>query len=273
VHAALAPLLVEEEEFGEKVLRYRKTPGGFVQKTPAAFGERPTSPPPMLPLWLSEQAATETPAAAPLSPSAAFAAPSHLAASTLDRQKALRRGRLVHRLMQSLPDIAPARRREAAEHYLANNAATKNALAKNAAFVADEQQDIVDKLLAILEGENFAALFAPGSRPEVPIVGRLRRPGAAPVPVCGQVDRLSVGADVVLVADYKTDRVVPARVEEAHVTQLALYRAVLSQLYPDRPVRAALVFTAEPRLFELPPALMDQALAVALGGHSAVKLP
>jgi ATP-dependent helicase/nuclease subunit A len=270
VHDALAPLLVEEDEFGEKVLRYRKAPDGFVRNSGAVFDETPT-PPPALPSWLSAPAAPATPAATPLSPSAAFDAPSHhlVAASALDRQQALRRGRLVHRLMQSLPDIARAQRREAAERYLAKNSVTKSALTKSALAAAGEQQDIVNKLLAILEDENFAALFAPGSRPEVPIVGRVRRPGAAPVEVSGQVDRLSIGADAVLIADYKTDRFVPARVEEIvgpYVTQLSLYRAVLLQLYPDRPVRAALVFTAEPRLFELPAARMDRALGDALAG-------
>ena len=39
-----------------------------------------------------------------------------------DRQQALRRGVLVHRLLQSLPDIAADRRREAADRYLARNA-------------------------------------------------------------------------------------------------------------------------------------------------------
>jgi ATP-dependent helicase/nuclease subunit A len=270
VHDALAPFLLEEEEFGEKVLRYRKAPGCGVQKAPAAISKRPT-PPHVLPLWLSAPAAPETPPSAPLSPSAAFDAQPHRlpAASALDRQQALRRGRLVHRLMQSLPDIAPAGRREAAERYLAKNALE--------AFPADQQQDIVGKLLAILEDENFAALFAPGSRPEVAIVGRVRRAGAAPVLVSGQIDRLSICADAILIADYKTDRSVGGQVEEAgpYVGQLALYRAILSQLYPDRPVRAALVFTQEPRLLELPPALMDQALDKALtgGGHSAVKVP
>ncbi len=270
VRDALAPLLVQDEEFGEKVWRYRKAPGRGVQKPPAAVGDRST-PPRVLPFWLSAPAASDTPPAAPLLPSAAFDAQSHrrFAASALDRQKALRRGRLVHRLMQSLPDITPASRRQAAERYLAKNAV--------AAFSADEQQDIVGKLLAIFEDENFAALFGPGSRPEVAIVGRVRRPGATPVLVSGQIDRLIVSTDAILIADYKTDRVVPVRVEEVgrYATQLALYRAIVSQLYPQRPVRAALVYTEEPRLFELPPASMDQALAevLARGSHAAVKVP
>jgi ATP-dependent helicase/nuclease subunit A len=50
------------------------------------------------------------------------------------------------------------------------------------------------------------------------------------------------------------------------VTQLALYRALLAPLYPEKEVRAALLFTESPRLIELPEKLMDEAL-VRLGGE------
>ena len=49
-----------------------------------------------------------------------------------------------------------------------------------------------------------------GSRAEVPIVGRIAAPGGAPpIHVSGQIDRLAVSSDTVLIADYKTDRAVP----------------------------------------------------------------
>ena len=57
-------------------------------------------------------------------------------------------------------------------------------------------------------------MFAPGSRAEVPIVGRIARAGAPPVAVSGQVDRLAVTRDSVLIADYKTDRAVPDGLDE-----------------------------------------------------------
>jgi ATP-dependent helicase/nuclease subunit A len=47
----------------------------------------------------------------------------------------------------------------------------------------------------------------------------------------------------------------------AYVSQLALYRAVLGQLYPNKPVRAAIVWTDVPDLMEIPGAALDQALA------------
>src|SRR5208282_2205807 len=102
---------------------------------------------------------------------------------------------------------------------------------------------------AILSDANFVQIFAPGSRAEVPIVGRIERAGAEPVAVSGQVDRLSIAKDTVLIADYKSDGAVPARLDDVpkpYVAQLALYRAVLTRLYPDKTVRAALLFTAGP---------------------------
>ena len=244
--------------------------------------ERPPLPRPRkkaarreFPAWLRQPAAAEAPRSAPLSPSSAFdeeislIAPS--AGSAADRQKALERGRLVHRLMQALPDIPAERRQDAAERYLANAAAD---------FVPAERAEMARQVLAILDDKNFAEIFAPGSRAEVPIVGRIARAGRDPIPVAGQVDRLAVTGDSVLIADYKTDRIVPDRLDEVppYVTQLALYRAVLARVFPGKTVRAALLFTEGPKLMEVPAAAMDAALEQAFAGrmtqgHAAVKLP
>ena len=104
------------------------------------------------------------------------------------------------------------------------------------------------------------ALFAENSRAEVPIVGLVSQGER----VSGQVDRLAVTEAQVLIADYKSDRLVPRRAEDVsqtYVRQLALYRAVLQRLYPNHQVRAALVWTAGPTLMELPAALLDAALS------------
>jgi ATP-dependent helicase/nuclease subunit A len=82
--------------------------------------------------------------------------------------------------------------------------------------------------------------------------------------VSGQVDRLVVTRDAVLIADFKTDRGPPKRIDmvpAGYISQLALYRAVLMKLYPDRPVRAALIWTEVPDLMELSPNILDAALA------------
>jgi ATP-dependent helicase/nuclease subunit A len=82
--------------------------------------------------------------------------------------------------------------------------------------------------------------------------------------VSGQVDRLVVTADAVFIADYKTNRPAPQRIEDvppAYVTQLALYRAVLVQLYPGKTIRTALIWTEVPDLMEISPSSLDAALS------------
>jgi ATP-dependent helicase/nuclease subunit A len=96
----------------------------------------------------------------------------------------------------------------------------------------------------------------------VPIVGRFTRPGAAPIHISGQVDRLAITDEAVLIADFKTNRPAPTRIEDVpkgYIAQLALYRAVLAKLYPDKLVRAALIWTDIPDFMEIPAAVMDRA--------------
>jgi len=256
VQGPLESFLVEEDDGGEKVFRFRRTPAGAVATTaPTAVPEKVARR--EFPAWLRQPAPAEGPRSAPLSPSSAFdedislIAPS--AGSAADRQKALERGRLVHRLMQALPDIPAERREDAAERYLANAAD----------FAPAERAEMTRQVLAILDDKNFAEIFAPGSRAEVPIVGLIRRKGVDPIPVPGQVDRLAVAGDTVLIVDYKTDRLMPNRLDEVerYVTQLALYRAVLAGVFPGKTVRAALLFTIGPKLMEVPAAAMDAALS------------
>jgi ATP-dependent helicase/nuclease subunit A len=272
VREPLAPFLVEEDGEDGKVLRFRKLPSVPVKpRAPEVEKENPQQPTP-LPPWLRQNAPHEAPRTAPLAPSSAFdeevGETVLRAGSAADRQRALDRGRIVHRLMQSLPDIPPLRRADAAEHYLTRAARE---------FSAPEQSEILRQVLAILEDPTFAEIFTLGSRAEMPIVGRLPRDGGDPHPVAGQVDRLVVTDDAVLIADYKSDRVVPRGSEQVapYVTQLALYRAVLSRLYPDKTVRAALVFTEGPVFMEVSGAAMDAALGKVLTGapHAPVKVP
>ncbi len=262
VRGALDPFLVEETEHDEKVWRYQAEPAEAQASpaTPPSSGEsaaaRSEFPP-----WLRQPVRAEGPSVTPLSHSS-FDEDVGRASSSIgfpaDRQRALERGRKVHRLMQLLPDIPVDRRGDAAAQYLARAAAD---------FSPDERSAVARQVLAMLDDRNFAEVFAPGSRAEVPIVGRLQRPDGCVQPISGQVDRLTATNDSVLVADYKTDRVVPRslnEVPENHVKQLALYRAVISRLYPVKAVRAALVFTAGPALIEVSAAAMDTALAQIL---------
>ena len=63
---------------------------------------------------------------------------------------------------------------------------------------------LVDSALAVLDHPDFAPVFAPGSRAEVEIAGRI---GGATL--SGRIDRLAVADDRVLIVDYKTNRPAP----------------------------------------------------------------
>jgi ATP-dependent helicase/nuclease subunit A len=88
--------------------------------------------------------------------------------------------------------------------------------------------------------------------------------GGQTVRISGQIDRLGITADVIFIADYKSDHTPPSTVEavsEAYLRQLAAYRAVLRQIYPGRLVRTALVWTAGPAIMEIPQDVLDRVLA------------
>jgi len=254
VFAALKPVSVEEpaDDGDGTVWRYRKAPPS-AGKTVTASGV--ATPAVQRPSWLDRDAGAEPPSVRLISPALAYdeAVPVRAVTSggRVERDKALARGVLVHRLLQSLPDIPRAARADAARRYLARSPA---------GFSAEERERMVDEIRRLLDDPRFAPLFWPGSRAEVPIVGRLKGGALA---VSGQVDRLAVTGDSVLIADYKTNRPAPRRLADVpppYVAQLALYRAVLAQLYPDKPIRAALVWTDVPDLMEISEASLDAAL-------------
>jgi len=218
----------------------------------------------VLPFWLRQPAPIKAPETVTVSPSTAFEDETSrglpgVGLPPAERRKALGRGRIVHRLLQALPEIPDAARKEAIARYLKNAAAE---------FVTAEQAEMTRQVLAILNDLVFAEAFAPGSRAEVPIVGRLVRAGAPAVAVSGQVDRLAVTAEAVLIVDYKTDRTPPrtlAEVPPPYVAQLSLYRAVLARIYPEKTIRAALIFADGPTLIEVSAVALETALAEIMG--------
>ena len=136
-------------------------------------------------------------------------------------------------------------------------------LAQPAHGLTDEEISLwADEVLAVTEAPNHAALFAEGSRAEVPLIGTVKTPRGT-FTVSGQVDRLSVGEREVLIVDYKTNRTPPDAAESvplAYRRQLALYRALLAEIYPGRTIRAFLLWTAAPRLMEIAGDTLDKSM-------------
>ncbi|HEY3798978.1 MAG TPA: double-strand break repair helicase AddA, partial [Caulobacteraceae bacterium] len=247
-HASISARLVELEG------------GGLAQRfgaDPLVLGPRAgvgaASEP--LPDWAQRLAPPEPPATR-------YAAPSQLgeddktpAPSPLAKAGGLgrfRRGDIIHRLLQHLPDVAPDARAAAAQRLLA----------RERDLTDDQRSEMAGAALGVLADPRFADVFGPGSRPEIALAGSAARlpPGFA---ISGRVDRLLVETDRVLVADFKTNRPAPDRIQAAdpaYVRQMAVYWAVLADIYPGRRIEAALVWTDGPKLMPVPENLMRQAL-------------
>ena len=238
-----------EDDRGGKFRRFGPDP-----KCASARAAQIVLPEP-LPVWTQVVAAPEAFAryASPsdLGEGSAVAAPSPLAEATgLGR---FRRGDIIHRLLQLLPDLPPPERAAGAEALLA----------READLTADQRADMAAAALSVLEDARFAEVFGPGSRPEVAVAGT-----AAALPpglrISGRIDRLVVLPDRVLVVDFKTNRPSPDRIEDAdpaYLRQMALYAAVLSDIFPGRRIEAAIVWTDGPKLMPVPENLWAQTLA------------
>ncbi len=254
IESALKPLAqVVSLPWGDG-LRISGTGGSAVQL--------PTAPLPQgaraLPDWAHRAAPSEPTPQRPLAPSrlgvddTLVRSPRH-SANTQDR---FRRGRLIHLLLQYLPDIAAEKRGAAARRYLAQ---------KNFALSESAIEDIVDQAMTVLTFPEFAPVFGPGSRAEVSIAGLTPTMGAG-VAISGQIDRLLITQHAIWVVDYKTHRpppVSPDDVPKIYVRQMAAYRAALRMIYPHHQVRCALIWTDIPLLMPLSQAQLDDATATS----------
>ncbi len=196
-----------------------------------------------LPGWATTPPPVEPDPPRPLFPSRPSGEePATMSPLSVGGRDRFKRGLLVHRLLQSLPELQPAERDAAARRFLA---------LPTHSLAAEEQDDIRCEILAVLSHPDFAAIFGPDSQAEVPLVGLVGRHALS-----GQIDRLVVAADHVLIVDYKTMRPVPASeaaVAPLYLRQLAIYRAALARIYPGRDIRCALLWTQAPLLMPISP--------------------
>ena len=252
IEQGLRPLAMEvEDSFLEAtVLRLAGTQTGATEAGRAETPYRAAAP---LPGWARQTAPVEPVPPRPLAPSRPEAdPPARSSPAERHGQGGRKRGGLIHRLLQSLPDLPADQRPLAAIRFLGREAW---------GLSYADQAEIAAEVARVMEEPSFAALFGPDSRAEVPLIGQLG--GRV---VSGRVDRLVVRQDSVLVVDYKTDRKPPAEAPPVYLRQMAAYRGVLACLYPAKIVHCALLWTDGPRWMPLDAKALDDALAgMALG--------
>ena len=144
---------------------------------------------------------------------------------------AVTRGRVIHKILQDLPEKAPGAQLEYARRILAKN---------------QLDPGLADRIVHLISMPEHQDFFGPESQAEVSI-GSL---GPEGMPMTGRIDRLVIRSHDILLLDYKTDWNVPESLAHDHpyVLQVAAYTNALCQAYGDKNVRPAILWTAVPRL-------------------------
>ena len=196
---------------------------------PSWLGAAPEWRPAPLPIEpaLPRPLAPSRPADANLGPTPPASSPDHA-------RHRFARGKLVHLLLQHLPDIPPESRAAAATR------------AAHGLVPAGEAATIVDQVLKLLADPALAPLFGPESRAEVPLSGVIGNQI-----VQGVVDRLVVLPGRVIIADYKSNRARQHLVPVLYLRQMAAYKSLISRIFPTRAVDCLLIWTEDTAISRL----------------------
>lgn len=239
-YARLEPLFVGEE-LADPLWNWRKEWGHraapLEEDGSAGAGEAV----PDLPRWMTTPIGPEPRPPRPLAPSAAGEeAGAQPPLPPEAARHAARRGSLIHKLLERLPDVPSDGREDAARRWLARQAGDLDEAIR---------EEMLAAALGVLDHPGFAALFSEAALAEVPLAATVDG-----VVVAGTADRLLIEQGCVTVVDFKTTRRPPASAAEmpvATLRQMAAYVAALEAIYPGREVRAGVLYTHAPVLFEL----------------------
>jgi ATP-dependent helicase/nuclease subunit A len=245
-HARLAPLFDGEPEadpiWGARRMRGERA-AVIVPRTGATETARPR-----LPAWATTPIGPEPRPPRPLAPSSAGQddsadPPLPPGADSF----AARRGVLIHKLLERLPELAPDERAARAREWLGRQAGD---------IVEAEREAMIGAALAVLSEPGWADIFSPVALAEVPLAATVG--GQV---IAGTADRLLVEAERVLVVDFKTARRPPSGLAEVPLStlrQMAAYVAALGAIYPGRRIEAAVLYTQTPLLVPLPAGLLAE---------------
>jgi ATP-dependent helicase/nuclease subunit A len=246
-YARLREVFEPDAEVADPIWGTRCEHGTLAPPVPAKGAAAPQLPlRDPLPAWIERVPPAEPRPPRPLAPSALGEedAPDPPFPPGAGRDAA-RRGTLVHKLLERLPEVAPADRAAAGLAWLARHAAD-----------LPDREGLLASALAVLENPAWADLFAPDSLAEVPVAAIVG--GQV---VAGTIDRLVIEPDRVRLVDYKSARRPPDSLEAVPrgvLRQMGAYAAALEATFPGRDIEVALLYTAVPRLIEVPAALLAQ---------------
>ena len=226
-----------------------------------------------IPDWYEEIPKNEPIPARPLTPSDPGVRDQTIPFGTASRKEALLRGQFVHRLLETLPDL-PVADRWAATSRIADNMGLERADSDSpAAFTAAQIKVLFEQVEAVMDLAELAPLFGKGVLAEADITGLV-----GGLTVQGKIDRMAVLEDKIIIADFKTglppDSVPDStsdaspEIPAAYLRQMALYGALVEQIYPDKVIECLLIWTQSLQVTNVPASARKKTLDLLLEGQA-----
>ena len=202
--------------------------------------------PPLAPFF-HRHAPIQVDASAPLSPSDLGGAKALPGDPGLDEDAAKLRGSRIHALLEFLPTLPEADWPAAAARILPG---------------APDLDELLAEAANTIKAAPLAPLWGAGALPEVGITADLPELGR----LYGVIDRLILTDGIALIVDFKSNAVVPETPDacpEGLLRQMGAYAAMAAQVYPDRRIDTAILWTRTATLMTLPHDLVSTALGRA----------
>ena len=158
------------------------------------------------------------------------------------------RGTAIHSLLENLAQ-APVNEREKLTHGLLET--YENPL----------DEDLLSYVSKVLDAPHLKHLFEDTALAEVAITATLPELGGSQV--SGAIDRLVISDNTVTAVDFKSNRLVPKTPQETPdglLRQMGAYGAALAQIYPDKTIETAIVWTETAEYMPLPHDIVSAAL-------------
>ena len=194
-----------------------------------------------LPSFMFVPAEAEKPLSKPLTPSKPDDEPAVFSPLVANNDRFLyKRGSLIHKLLQFLPDIPQEQHQQTIVKFLQTKAPE---------FTPAQIGKIADEIQTLFLNPEFCSVFGPNSKAEVPIMGEVD--GKI---ISGQIDRLVINNDKIIVVDFKTNRT-PAistkDVPSVYISQLAAYKSLLQKIYPQKEVKTFILWTNNANMMQI----------------------
>ena len=219
---------------------------------------------PEMPGWYENLPGNEPVPARPLTPSDTGARDTTIPFAISGRTNALLRGQFVHRLFEILPDLPPAQRSAAASRIADIMGLGRAGFGAEPVFDEAEIAGLFVQVEQVMALPELAVLFGNDALAEANISGLV-----GGVTVQGQIDRMAITSDKIIIADFKTG-MPPENLSDippAYLRQMALYGALAEQIYPGRKVECLLIWTQIIKAVEVPKSARNQMLENLIKEH------